>query len=65
MLSMVLKAVRAEGVGVDDPRAGFDLVAVDRGDVVGTLDLPVLGRLAGREAPLLQERSHSAVEEKR
>ena len=63
MLPMVLEAVRAEGVGVDDLRAGFDIGAVDRGDVVRTFDVPVLGRLPRPKSPLLQKRPHSTVEE--
>ena len=61
MPTVVLETVRAEGVGVKDLCAGLNVGAVDRGDVLGTFDVPVLGRLAGRKPPLLQERSHSSV----
>ena len=65
MPAVVLEAVRAKGIGVDDLGAGIDVGAVDCGDVVRTFDIPVLGRLTRLKPPLLQERSHSSVEEDR
>ena len=61
MASAVLEGIGAEGIGVDDPGAGADIGAVHGDDVVGTVDVPVLGALSGPETLRLQQGSHAAV----
>ena len=52
----------AEGVGGDEHRARGRVVAVDRGDRLGPLQIPALTRFAGLEARALQHRPHRPVE---
>ena len=64
-VAMVLRGVRAEGVGVDHIRARRAVGGVDGADVIGARQVPQLGDLAGGESPGLKLRPHASVEEQR
>ena len=56
------EGVRAERVGLDDVRAGVDVVLVDLGDHVRPGDVELLEVLHDEDAALVEERAHGAVE---
>ena len=57
------KAVPAEGVGEHDVGPGGDVVGVHRGDPIGLVEVPPLGRLADRQAAGEQLGAHRPVED--
>ena len=72
LLDAVVEAVElepeggaAERVGQHDVGPGGNVVGVHRGDTVGLLDVPALGRLARRETVVEQLGAHGAVEQHR
>ena len=62
-ITVVLRRVRAEGVGVDHVRARREVGGVDGAVVVGARQVPQLGNLAGGESACLELRPHASVEE--
>ena len=61
-VAVVFRRIRAEGVGRDDVRPGFEVGAVDGGDVRGTRQVPELGNFAGLKSAVLQLGAHRTVE---
>ena len=61
-VAVVFRRIRAEGVGRDDVRPGFEIGAVDGGDVRGTRQVPELGNFAGLKSAFLQLGAHRTVE---
>ena len=53
--------IAAERVGQDDVGAGVDELLVQRAHLVGMVDVPELGRVAGTEAPFEVVRACRAV----
>ena len=53
--------VRAEGVGRDDVRTGFQILLMYADDVFGAGKVPAFGQFAGLEAAGLEQGAHSAV----
>ena len=58
---VILQRVRAEGIGVDNLGARLDIRAVNRRDVIRTLDIPVFGTLPRFQAACLKLGAHAAI----
>ena len=57
-----LDSVAAKGIGDDDVGAGVDVIPMDAADNIRKGQVEFFGRLARRQAALLKQRSHCAVQ---